>query len=309
MQQSVFVHSYGGPEVLSIESFPIIQPKSGQLLINVYYTAVLPLDWKIRSGAMKEIFPVEFPYVPGSVVSGVIDQIGEDVTGFYIGQRVFGKVMGAYAESAIGDITEIIPIPEDLGYMEAALIMGGGSTAWEALFNVGHLKKNQKILVIGAAGGVGQFAVQLAKRQGAQVLAIASTSNLAFVKSLGADQVYDYTNSKPNEIDNQVDLVLDVIGGEVQSEAWSVLKKGGTLVSLVQPPSEEQAALSGATGAFVTGDPDHKDLSLLANMMADGDIKTEAPHIFNLHSVRQAHEFSQQGHGRGRVLLKVQPKI
>ncbi|GGD60436.1 NADPH:quinone reductase [Paenibacillus nasutitermitis] len=291
--------------MLSVESSQIPAPQPGELLIEVHYAGVLPLDCAIRSGFAQAFFPVEFPYVPGFAVSGVVAQLGPDVTGFKVGQFVFGNVKGAYSEYAIGKETEIFPMSENLGFKEAAMIPGGGASAWKALFHIGNLQEDQKVLITGAAGGVGQFAVQLAKNRGAYVLATASPSNISFVESLGADLVFDYTKVKLNELKEKVDLVIDNVGGEVQNQAWSILKKSGKLVSLVQPPSEEQAALIGVTGAFVMGVPHRKDFIALANLMASGVIKTEAPNVFDLDSVRQAHTKSELRHGRGRVLLKI----
>jgi NADPH:quinone reductase-like Zn-dependent oxidoreductase len=245
------------------------------VLVRAQFAGVLPYDWKMRKGWFHQVFPIQFPYIPGVAVSGTIESVGTGVTSIQEGQSVFGKARGAYAEYVIIPIEDLVPMPDMLTYEDAAAITGGAATAWKALFNEGNLQSGQRVLIHAAAGGVGQFAVQLAKWKGAEVIGTVSTANTEFVRSLGADQVIDYTNSSFEDAVKDVDLVLDAIGGETQDRSWSIIKRGGTLVSLVQPPSEEKANELGIRAKFNTTVPTYDNLQTLAQLIADGIIKAE----------------------------------
>lgn len=171
----------------------------------------------------------------------------------------------------------------------------------------GELEAGQTVLIHAAAGGVGQFAVQLAKWKGAHVIGTASTSNIGFVKSLGADQVIDYTTTAFEDVVNDVDLVVDSVGGDTENRSWAVLKKGGVLVSLTQPPSRENAAKHGVTAKFNTKFPTTMNLQSIAQLIASGTITAEIDSIFTLNQTNQAHEKSESKHGRGRILLRPDP--
>jgi NADPH:quinone reductase-like Zn-dependent oxidoreductase len=229
----------------------------------------------MRKGWFHQVFPIQFPYIPGVAVSGTIESVGTGVTSIQEGQSVFGKARGAYAEYVIIPIEDLVPMPDMLTYEDAAAITGGAATAWKALFNEGNLQSGQRVLIHAAAGGVGQFAVQLAKWKGAEVIGTVSTANTEFVRSLGADQVIDYTNSSFEDAVKDVDLVLDAIGGETQDRSWSIIKRGGTLVSLVQQPSEEKENELGIRAKFNTTVPTYDNLQTLAQLIADGIIKAE----------------------------------
>jgi NADPH:quinone reductase-like Zn-dependent oxidoreductase len=312
LMQAVLVHEYGGPDVLKLEEVERPQPQAGEVLIRVIFAAALPLDWKIRNGWLKDVFFKTFPYIPGSAVSGIIESVGTDVTEFQVGDRVFGSVNGAYAEYGIATVSGgwsplsgLVRIPEKLTFEDAATIRAGADAAWKALFSEGELEAGQTVLIHAAAGGVGQFAVQLAKWKGATVIGTASTANLDFVKSLGADQVIDYTTTSFEEVVKNVDLVVDSIGGDTQDRSWSVLKRGGILVTLAQPPSQEKAKEYGVTAKFNTKFAIYENLQAIAQLIADGTIRAEIDHIYPLSEVKQAHKQSEARHGRGRILLSV----
>ncbi|MEW4153943.1 NADP-dependent oxidoreductase [Bacillus thuringiensis] len=188
---------------------------------------------------------------------------------------------------------------------EAATITAGASTAWKALFKEGGLEKGQKVLIHAAAGGVGQFAVQLAKWKGAEVIGTVSTDNIEFIKSLGADQAIDYRNIPFEEVVSNIDLVIDAVGGDILERSWSIIKKGGTLVSLVQPPSEEKGKEFDIQTRFNTSEATQEDLCILAQLLAEGTIHAEIEKIYPLHEVRKAHQKSELGHARGRILLQI----
>lgn len=303
--QAILVNEYGGPSVLKVEQVDRPQPQTDEVLVRIVYATVIPLDYKIRNGWLQKVFPVTFPYIPGFYASGVVEEVGQDVTEFKPGDRVFGSVRGAYAEYGIAQAQELVKMPDHLTFEAAATIKAGAETAWKALFTEGELQSGQTVLIHAAAGGVGQFAVQLAKWKGATVIATASTSNLDFVKSLGADLVIDYTKTAFEGVVKEADLVVDSVGGDTENRSWTVLKKGGILVSLTQYPSQENAQKHGVTAKFNTKFPTHADLQTITELIADGTIKAEIDSTFPLSQADKALEKSEARHGRGRILLQV----
>lgn len=304
--KAIRVHQYGEADVLQLEEIVRPEPLAGEVLIHVRYAGVQPIDWKIRKGWMQSVFPMTFPYIPGFSISGIVEKVGSGVTQFQAGQAVFGMTFsGAYSEYTISKINNLVPIPEGVSLEDAVMITSGASTAWKALFSEGGLQAGQKVLIHAAAGGVGQFAIQLAKWRGAEVIGTASTGNVEFVRSLGANQVIDYQKTAFEEVVNDVDLVVDAAGGDTLERSWSVVKKGGTLVSLVQPLSQEKARDLGIQVHFNTGEVTVENLRTLAQLMADGTIKAEIEKIYPLYEATEAHKKSESGHARGRILLQV----
>lgn len=308
--KAVRVHEYGGADALTFEEVNRPEPQGGEVLIRIVHAGVIPLDWKIRQGHLTAVFPQTLPYIPGFVVSGVVDAVGEGVTEFRPGDRVFGSIQGAYAEYSVAQaewshFSRLMRMPDNLTFADAATIIAGAESAWKALFTEGNLEAGQTVLIHAAAGGVGQFAVQLAKWKGATVIGTASSANLDFVQSLGADRVIDYTATSFEEIVKGVDLVVDAVGGDTQERSWSVLKRGGTLVSLVQPPAQEKAAQYGVTAKFNSAFPTRENVETIAQLIADGTIKAEVGPIYPLSAASEAHKHSERMRGRGRILLRM----
>ncbi|WP_212961390.1 NADP-dependent oxidoreductase [Cohnella xylanilytica] len=182
--KAILVSEYGGPDVLKLEDAPRPVPGEGEALVRIHYATAIPLDFKIYNGWLRDVFPKTLPYVPGFYASGVVEAVGPGAAGVSPGDRVFGPVNGGYAEYAVAAADRLIRIPESLGFPEAAAILGGADSAWKALFSEGELQAGQTVLIHAAAGGVGQFAVQLAKWRGATVIGTASGANVEFVRSL-----------------------------------------------------------------------------------------------------------------------------
>ena len=307
--QAVRVHQYGGPEQLKLEQIPRPEPQPGEVLLRVHATGVLPVEWKIRQGLFQAFQPATFPYIPGSAVAGVVAEVGPGVTAFEIGQAVFGRSnRGAYAEYTTVDQENLALKPDALSFEEVATISGGATVAWTALFENATLQAGQRILIHGAAGGVGSFAVQFARWKGAQVIGTASPANGAFVRSLGAETVIDYTSTQFEQVVQEVDVVLDTIGGETLQRSMHVVKPGGIVVSLLEQPSQEMARELGIRAIKNTAALPYPSTSLLqtiAQLIAGDQVHATIAQTFPLHEASRAHELSQRGHGRGRVVLHI----
>ncbi|UPK45020.1 NADP-dependent oxidoreductase [Paenibacillus pabuli] len=287
--KAIQVHQYGDPETLQFEQ-EVQRPKpaAGEVLVRIQYAGSIPLDWKIRNGWLQNVFVKKLPYTPGTTMSGIVESVGDGVDNFQPGDRVFGNVTGSYAEYGIAPAQDLVHMPDGLSFEDAATIKGGAEAAWKALFTEGELEAGQTVLIHAAAGGVGQYAVQLAKWKGAHVIATASGANVDFVASLGADQVIDYKTSLFEEQVSNVDLVVESVGGEIEDRSWGVLKRGGTFVSLTQLPSAEKAEQYRVTAKFNSQFPTSDDLKTIAQLMADGSLRPEIDSIFPLSAANQA---------------------
>jgi NADPH:quinone reductase-like Zn-dependent oxidoreductase len=303
--RAIQVHRYGGPEQLKLEEKPRPEPSPGGVLVRVHAAGVNPIDWKIRQGLLKDFQPVTFPYTPGIEVAGVVEDVGPGVTAFKRGQAVLGQASaGAYAEYITIPVEALALKPQMLSFAEAATIPVGLTTAWRVLFDHGGLTAGQRVLIVGAAGGVGLFAVQLAKWKGAQVIGTASTANVEFVRSFGADTVVDYTMTPVERVVQEVDLVLDGVGGKTLLSSLATLRRGGTLISIAGPPPQEQAQARGVRAMMSRGAAS-VPLQALVQLIEEGHLKVTVGKTFPLSEVQQAHAYSQSGHGRGRIVLRV----
>jgi NADPH:quinone reductase-like Zn-dependent oxidoreductase len=309
LMKAVRIHNYGGPELLKYEEAPRPQPGEREVLIRVHATSVNPIDWKIRAGYAKDFMPHSFPLILGWDVSGTIEAAGPGASRFKKGDEIFAMADasrdGAYAEYIVVRESEIALKPKSLHHIRAAAVPLAALTVWHALFDTAKLQSGQRVLVHGAAGGVGHYAVQLAKWKGAYVIATGSTKNHDLLRELGADETIDYTTHKFESIVRDVDVVLDTIGGETQERSWQVLKKGGILASLVQPPSEEKAKAFGVRGVMVEKRPDGAALAEIAKIVDSGQLAPVIDRILPLSEARRAHELSQSGHTHGKIILRV----
>jgi NADPH:quinone reductase-like Zn-dependent oxidoreductase len=298
---AICIHAYGGPEQLQLEEIPVPVPEKDQVLIKIVASGVNPIDWKIREGFMHH----PLPYIPGVEASGIVTAVGEGVFGKKVGDEVYGAVDGSYASYAVSPSELLFRKPLQLSFEEAAA-MGGAKTAWGALFDVGGLKKGQRILVHAAAGGVGHFAVQLAYHAGAYVIATASEANLDFVASLGASEVIDYKAAPFETQVADVDMVLDTVGGSTTERSLQVLKPGGMLICLVDYPNQEKAAEAGVQAVW-GGTKTLAAMREVHNLLEKGLIRSYVKKVFHgLSAAAEAQEFSKHGGpGRGKVVLRV----
>jgi NADPH:quinone reductase-like Zn-dependent oxidoreductase len=307
--KAIRIYNYGGPEVLKYEESPRPQAGEGEVLIRVYATSVNPIDWRVRAGYMKDFIPHSFPLVLGWDVSGVIEEVGPKAPRFRKGDEVYSLPdhtrNGAYAEYIAVRESEVALKPNALHHVRAAAVPLATLTAWQALFDTAQLQPGQRVLIHGAAGGVGHFAVQLAKWKGAHVIGTASATNHEMLYELGADELIDYTVRKFESRVREVDVVLDTIGGDTQERSWQVLKKGGTLVSLVQQPSENKAKEYGARGIRLGARPNGRELAEIAKIIDAGKLAPVIDRILPLSEARRAHQLSQSGHTHGKIVLRV----
>jgi NADPH:quinone reductase-like Zn-dependent oxidoreductase len=306
--KAIRIHAYGGVENLHYDEVSQPVPQTGEVLVRVHAAGVNPIDWKIREGYLQQVFNYPLPVIVGTDMAGVVEAVGEGVTTLQPGQAVYGVAdmtrSGAYAECALGHEWAIAPKPQTLNYVQAASAPIVAMTAWQALFDLGQLQTGQSVLIHGAAGGVGSFAIQFAKIRGLQVIATASAQNLEYVRGLGADQVIDYQSTTFEQVVQNLDMVLDPVGGDTQTRSWNVLKSGGILVSTATVPSPEMSAELGLRGAMMMVQPQAALLTEIANLIDSGQVKVNVGKVFPLAEARQAQDLSQQGHTHGKIVLQ-----
>jgi NADPH:quinone reductase-like Zn-dependent oxidoreductase len=307
--KAVRIHSYGGPQVLIEENAPRPEPSSGEVLIEVHAAGVNPIDWKVREGYAKDWLRHKLPLILGWDVSGVIVELGSGVKGFKKGDEVYGKLDsgrdGAYAEYAVSYTDNIALKPGTLDHVHAAAVPITALTAWQSLFDLANLSAGQTVLIHAAAGGVGHFAVQFAKWKGARVIGTASARNEEFVKKLGADMVIDYTTKKFEDEVSGVDCVLDTQGGEILNRSLCILKKGGIVVSTIGEPSADDLARYGVRSSHIIARADSRQLVRIAELIDAGHVRPVVETVLPLAEARRAHEMSQTGHVRGKIVLKI----
>jgi len=308
--KAVRIHGYGGVDTLNYEDAPRPTPGPGEVLIRVHATTVNPFDCAARAGYLDAYFHYKFPLILGTDVSGVIEEVGEGVTNFSAGNNVYGRTGvfrdGGNAEYAVAFASDVAMKPESLDHIHSAALPHVTLTAWQGLYELANLSAGQTVLIHAAAGGVGHIAVQLAKLRGARVIGTAST-HLGFIKELGVDEAIDYATTAFEDIVKDVDVVLDLIGGDTQERSWKVLKPGGILLATVQPPSEETAAAHRVRQAYIASSPPvAQTLTEVAKMVAAGQIKPVVSTILPIQEIRKAHELIEAKHTHGKLVLQVQ---
>jgi NADPH:quinone reductase-like Zn-dependent oxidoreductase len=297
--RAVRFHETGGPEVLKVEETDRPEAGGGEVLIRVRAASVNPVDWKFRRGFMD----VQLPAIPGRDAAGTVEQSND--SRFSPGDRVFGNIANAYAEYVVAPVDAITKMPDDLSFEQAAAIPVAGMTAWQTLFDVGGLESGQTALISGAAGGVGHFAVQFARVAGAHAVGTASSRNRDFVLGLGADRFVDYTSEDVSQVVSDVDVALDTVGGDVTATLVPTLREGGVIVTIASAPPEEAASERGARAILHVTSPSPEQLARIADLVASGEVRIELAEVLPLDEVQQAHELSETGHVRGKIVLRV----
>jgi NADPH:quinone reductase-like Zn-dependent oxidoreductase len=307
--KAVRMHEYGGPEVLKYEDAPRPEAADGEVLVRVHAAAVNPVDWKIRAGQAKGFLNYSLPLILGWDLSGVVESVGSGAADWKAGDEVYSRPdisrNGSYAEYIVVKAAELGRKPQSIDHVNAAAIPLAGLTAWQVLFDAAGLTAGQRILIHAAAGGVGTFAVQLAKWKGAYVIGTASARNHAFLRELGADETIDYNQTPFETAVHDVDVVLDAMAGETRQRSWQVLKKGGILVSILGPPSAEEAAAHGVRQAGVFVQPNRAQLEEMAKLVDAGKLRPIVEEVLPLREAARAHEKNQTLHTRGKLVLRV----
>ncbi len=329
--RAVRLHEHGGPEVLRYDEAPIPEPGPGEVLVRVHAVGVNPPDWYLRGGLTKmpgeTESTVSLPVIPGTDVSGVVEVVAADVEGFSVGDEVFGLLRfpsfdgRAYAEYVAAPASDLARKPAGIDHVHAAGAPMAGLTAWQFLIDVGHdhpspfqaephrprpLGADTTVLVNGAAGGVGHFALQLAKWKGAHVIAVASGAHESFLRELGADQFIDYTKSRPEELVHDVDLVLDTVGGPDSQRFLRTLKRGGAQFPVLPGDfDEEETAKLGVTVSSAQVRSNGAQLAELGRLLDAGTVRVAIDSTFALADARAAHERASRGHIQGKIVLTV----
>lgn len=296
--QAVVIHETGGPEVLQLEQVDRPEPGDGEVLIKIHAASVNPIDWKYRRG----LAPKQLPAVLGHDVSGTIELSRAE--GFAEGEDVFGSIAsGGYAEFATVPAAVIAKKPSGVSHEQAAAIPVSGLTAWQALFDRGELEQGQTALIAGAAGGVGHFAVQFAARSGARAIGTGSSRNRDFVLGLGADDYVDYTQQDVAQSVSDVDVAFDTVGGQTTEALLPTVRQGGVLVTIANAPPEQAAAQRGVRAELLVMSANLGQLARIAELVAAGQVRVEIAATLPLQEVQRAHEMSESGHTRGKIIL------
>jgi NADPH:quinone reductase-like Zn-dependent oxidoreductase len=324
--KAVRLLEYGGQLVFQDVPVPTIGPD--EVLVKIKSTAVNHLDLVEASGSLKQILPIDLPWIPGHEFSGVVERIGSDVAGWSPGDAVFGTTsgMGAYAEYVAVKAAAVARRPANLSFEEAASVPVASQTAWQGIFTHGHLEKGQTILIHGGAGAVGAYAVQLASHAGATVIATASSDDEPYLKSIGANRVIDYREEQFEKVlREKVDVVFDLIRGDTQQRSFLVLKEGGYLVSATEPVAQEEAAAHRVSGVMMRLAPTGELLSRIGRLLEEGTIRPDVATVYALQDAAQAwqdiarnlpgvHGMSPSEPGvarrklHGKIVLRVAPR-
>lgn len=329
--RAVRLHEYGGPEVLRHDEVPIPEPRPGEVLVRVHAAGINPPDRYLRDGHTtmpgETESTVRLPVIPGTDVSGVVEAVAGDVAGLQVGDEVFGLLRfpgfhgSGYAEYVAAPATDLARKPAGIDHVHAAGAPMAGLTAWQFLIDTGHdhpspfqearhrptaLDADTTVLVNGAAGGVGHFALQLAKWKGARVIAVASGAHESFLKELGADRFLDYTKSRPEELLRDVDLVLDSVGGPDSKRFLRTLKRGGSLFPVLPGDFDpEETAQLGVTVSSAQVRSNGAQLAELGRLLDAGTVRVAIDSTFALADARAAHERFARGHVQGKIVLTV----
>jgi NADPH:quinone reductase-like Zn-dependent oxidoreductase len=315
--RAAVIEGYGDSNRLEIREIEPPRPGVGQVLVRVHAASVNPLDWKVRRGDMRFIMPQKFPWVPGYDVAGVVEEIGVEVDTFAPGDAVHALLprAGACAEFAVVDAGAAAMIPDGLSFAAAAAVPVAGLTAWQALVDRGQLAPGERVLVNGGAGGVGHFAIQIAAALGARVTGVAGGRNQEFLRELGAQRTIDYETDDFTRDEETYDVVFDAVGTSNFRECDLILGEGGIYVTTaVGPLIFAHSVLTGIAGLFgpvrrarwLTVQPRGKDLAEIDSLILRGKVRPHVDRVFPLDEIRQAHEMSETGHARGKIVIEVQ---
>lgn len=303
--KAAHIYSYGGSDKIKVEEAPLPPLTSREVLVKINDAGVNPVDWKIREGFLRLSHP-QFPLTLGQDFSGEIVDIGPGVTGLFKGDRVFGFAPGSYAEYAAVPVERLALMPKTMDFETAAALPTAGLTAWQLVIDKAQIQENQNILIHGAAGGVGAFAVQIARWKNARVFATASGEDIPYLQSLGVQKTIDYKKDRFEEFFKDINVVLDLVGGDTLSRSYQIMKKGGLALSTVGSYSDAEALTYDVQGMNFVMNPDATELAELARLAELGVLKPRLGEVFPLTEAKKAQDLNQKGHSHGKVLLRMQ---
>jgi NADPH:quinone reductase-like Zn-dependent oxidoreductase len=306
--KAVCLHARGGPEQLIYEDAPKPSLRNGDALVRVHGCGITQAELTWDATYSTHDGAIRLPTIPGHEISGVVEAAGSTAD-VKVGDEVFGLAdfwrNGAAAEYVAVDAADLAPRPKSLNYVQAAAVPLAGLTAWQALFDHAGLTAGQEILIHGATGGVGSFAVQLAHWRGAFVVGTARSDHVGLARELGADKVIDYTKTRFEEAVRDADVVLDTVGGEIKERSWSVLRRGGVLVTIVGESPVDTATRHGVRGVFFIVKASRVELKEIARLIDAGKVRPIIGATYPLENAREAFERGDSGHNLGKVVLQV----
>jgi NADPH:quinone reductase-like Zn-dependent oxidoreductase len=309
--RAAVIHEFGGPEKIRTESLPIPAIQEGEVLVRIKAAGVNPVDTAVREGYYKDRIPHQFPLILGWDLAGIVADIGFSARRFEIGEGVYGYARrpqvryGTYADYIVLPESYLAHIPQQLSFAEAAGIPLAGLTAYQCLFDAGQLLNGQRVLILGASGGVGSMAIQLAQYEEAVTIGVASAGNHAYMKELGADYTIDYKKGLVGEavkalFPEGVDLILDCISGDTLQQSLSALKPGGKLVSILNQGKDLDPAID---FQFVFVEPNSLHLDHLRDLADSGQLKVHVSQTFSLDEAPEAHRQIQTHHTKGKIVI------
>lgn len=303
LQRAIWVLAYGDANAATVAEIEKQEPGPGQVLVRVRAAGVNGIDWKVREGHVRHAFPLPLPIVLGAEMAGVVDAVGPGTSRFRVGDRVMGAVggLGAYADFLTVSEQSLSLTPDNLDDVHAAAVPVAAVAAWKSLHHAGPVHPGQRILIHGAAGGLGAYAVQYAKRAAAEVFATAGTADLGYVRSLGADHVIDYQSQRFEDVVQDIDLVLDYVGGEVLDRSWQVLSEDGVIVGTSSPDILARTPAN-RRGLWFMNQPDPELLAALAKEIANGTLRSRIGEVVGFADIPQAIERNRTVSGTGKVV-------
>ena len=311
--KAALIHSYGNPDVLEIQSeLPIPEPLEDEVLVRVQAAAVNPIDWKLRKGSLKLVSGFSFPKILGFDFAGIVAGIGNRIEHFRVGDQVFGMLQslsqGSYAQFTVAKQNILVNMPKNLSFEECAAIPLAGLTAFQGL-SLGGITQEKKVLILGASGGVGTLAIQIAKAYDCLVVATGGTQNQILMHKLGADRTLDYTTQSLQELEGGFDIIFDVSAKNTFSECRNLLSKQGVyitsvptfdnLMSFALSPFRAQKCRTFKTKAS------YRDLLILKKMLENGSLKPVIDRVYPLDKIREAHRYSETGHAQGKIVISI----
>jgi NADPH:quinone reductase-like Zn-dependent oxidoreductase len=304
--KAIVYSEFGNSDVIKVIETQKPTIKDDEVLIKSAAISVNPADIKYRKGLMQQRLPVELPYIPGLDVAGTIEAIGSNVSRLRVGDRVFGGKMGhTYAEYVTLKESDTSVIPSDVSFNDAAALVIPVVTSYSFLIDNGEVKKGQRLFIQGITGGTGQVMLQMAKTLGLYVIGTASPSGIALVKSLGADEVIDYKNEDFTCLVKDIDLVIDLVGGETQINSFKTLKKGGKLFSGAMPPSQDLAKEYEVEARFISSTHSYKKLDYGMQLLKEGKIKPQLIKVMQFEEAAKAQDLLSKGGVNGKIILKI----